>query len=110
MMTIPQQIVIILLCALGTQIMRFLPFLVFSSDKPTPKYIQYLGKALPSAVFAMLAVYCFKDVSIFSGSHGLPELISVIAIVLVHLWKKNMMLSIAVGTVCYMILIRTIFI
>ena len=67
-MTIPQQIITIAICVLGTMLTRFLPFLIFSSKKPTPKYIVYLGKALPCAVFGMLVVYCLKNVSILSGT------------------------------------------
>lgn len=88
---------------------RFLPFLVFSSKKPTPAYIQYLGKVLPSAVFGMLVVYCLKNVSFLSGSHGLPEAISIAVTVLLHFWKKQMLLSIAGGTVCYMLLVQYVF-
>lgn len=108
-MTLTQKIITIALCALGTMATRFLPFLVFSSRRPTPKYIQYLGKALPAAIFGMLVVYCLKDVSILSGSHGLPELIAISVVVGLHLWKRQMLLSIAGGTVCYMLLIQFVF-
>ena len=76
-MTISEQIITIVICVLGTMLTRFLPFLVFSSKKPTPKYIVYLGKALPCAVFGMLVVYCLKNVSLLSGTHGIPELIAI---------------------------------
>ncbi len=108
-MTVTQQIITIALCVLGTMATRFLPFLVFSGDKPTPKYIQYLGKALPAAIFGMLVVYCLKNVSILTGSHGIPELISIVLVVALHLWKRQMLLSIAGGTVCYMLLIQFVF-
>ncbi|MEE1161755.1 MAG: branched-chain amino acid transporter permease [Acutalibacteraceae bacterium] len=108
-MTVTQQIITIALCVLGTVATRFLPFLVFSGDKPTPKYIQYLGKALPAAIFGMLVVYCLKNVSILTGSHGIPELISIVLVVALHLWKRQMLLSIAGGTVCYMLLIQFVF-
>lgn len=108
-MTLTQQVITIALCVIGTMATRFLPFLVFSAKKPTPKYIQYLGKALPAAIFGMLVVYCLKDVSILSGSHGLPELIAIAAVVCLHLWKRQMLLSIAGGTACYMLLIQLIF-
>ena len=108
-MTVPQQIITIALCVLGTVATRFLPFIVFSGDKPTPKYIQYLGKALPAAIFGMLVVYCLKNVSILTGSHGIPELISIVLVVALHLWKRQMLLSIAGGTVCYMLLIQFVF-
>ena len=108
-MTVAQRIITITLCVLGTMATSFLPFLVFSGDKPAPKYIQYLGKALPAAIFGMLMVYCLKNVSILTGSHGIPELIAIAVVVSLHLWKRQMLLSIAVGTVCYMLLVQFVF-
>lgn len=108
-MTLTQQIITVALCALGTMITRFLPFIVFRSDKPTPKYIQYIGNALPPAIFGMLVIYCLKDVSLLGGSHGIPEAIAIIAVIALHLWKRNMLLSIAGGTVCYMLLVQFVF-
>jgi len=83
-----QHLIIIALCALATQLTRFLPFILFPAGKPTPKFIQYLGHALPAAVFSMLVVYCLKSVSITGGSHGLPEAIAIAAVAVLHLWKK----------------------
>ena len=108
-MTLAQQLITIGLCAAATMLTRFLPFLVFSAKRPTPKYIQYLGHALPGAIFAMLVVYCLKDVSILSGSHGLPELIAIAVTVALHLWKKQLLLSVAAGTICYMLLVQMVF-
>lgn len=108
-MTLSQQIVTIALCAAGTMLTRFLPFLIFSSKKPTPKYVQYLGKALPAATFGMLVVYCLKNVNVFAGSHGLPELISIVIVIALHLWKRQMLLSVTGGTVCYMLLVQFVF-
>jgi len=108
-MTLTQQIITIAVCVAATMLTRFLPFLVFSSKKPTPAYIQYLGKALPSAVFGMLVIYCLRNVSFVSGSHGLPELIAIAVTIVLHLWKKQMLLSIAGGTACYMLLIQLVF-
>ncbi|MBO5845470.1 MAG: branched-chain amino acid transporter permease [Clostridia bacterium] len=108
-MTLTQQIITISMCVLGTVLTRALPFMVFSSKKPTPKYIRYLGKALPAAIFAMLVVYCLKSTPVLTAPHGLPELISILAVVLIHIWRKNTMLSIAVGTVCYMLLVQLVF-
>lgn len=108
-MTLSQQIIIIAICSLGTMATRFLPFLIFSSGRPTPTYVQYLGKALPAAIFGMLVVYCLKNVNLFAGSHGLPELIAIGLVVVVHLWKRQMLLSIAAGTVCYMLLVQLVF-
>ncbi len=109
-MTLTQQILTIAICAIGTMATRFLPFLIFSGKRPTPAFIQYLGKALPAAIFGMLVVYCLKNVSILTGTHGLPELIAIAATVGLHLWKKQMLVSIAGGTVCYMLLVQFVFI
>lgn len=108
-MTLTQQILTIFIIVLATMLTRFLPFLVFPADKPTPKYIQYLGKVLPSAVFGLLIIYCLKNVSIFSGSRGIPELISIALVIILHLWKRQMLLSIAGGTICYMLLVQLVF-
>ncbi len=107
-MTLSQQIVTIAMCVLGTVLTRFLPFVVFSTRRPTPKYIRYLGKVLPGAIFAMLVVYCLRNVSLLTGSHGLPEFIAIAVTIGLHLWKRQMLLSIAGGTVCYMLLIQLI--
>ncbi|MDD6182146.1 MAG: branched-chain amino acid transporter permease [Lachnospiraceae bacterium] len=108
-MTLTEQIITIGMVVLGTMMTRFLPFLLFPADKPTPKYVQYLGKVLPAAVFGLLVIYCLKDVNIFTGSHGIPELIAIGVVVLLHLWKKQMLLSIAGGTICYMLLVQLVF-
>ncbi len=109
-MTIWEHIITIALCVLATVLTRFLPFLIFSGKRPTPKYVQYLGKALPAAIFGMLIVYCLKHVSILTGSHGLPELLGILLTVTLHLWKRQILLSIAGGTIGYMLLIQYIFI
>lgn len=108
-MSISQQIMMIGMVVIGTMLTRFVPFLVFPSGKPTPKYVQYLGKVLPSAVIGLLVIYCFKDVSLLKGSHGIPELISVAVVALLHFWKRQMFLSIAGGTIVYMIFVQLIF-
>ncbi|WP_028403446.1 branched-chain amino acid transporter permease [Ectobacillus panaciterrae] len=108
-MSLAQQIITIAMVVLGTMLTRFLPFAVFPSDKPTPQYVQYLGRVLPPAVLGLLVIYCFKDVSLLSGSHGIPELIAVAVVALLHFWKKKMLLSIAGGTIVYMILVQLVF-
>ena len=108
-MTLTQRIITIALCVLATVVSRFLPFLIFSGKRPTPKFVQYLGKALPAALFGMLVVYCLKNVSILTGSHGLPELLGIVLTVGLHLWKRQMLLSIAGGTIGYMLLVQFIF-
>lgn len=109
MMSLPQQMITIAMCVLGTMATRFLPFLVFSPQKPTPRYIQYLGRALPAAVFGMLVIYCLKNISLFTGSHGLPELLAIALVVALHLWKRQMLISIAGGTIFYMLLVQYVF-
>lgn len=108
-MTVTQQIITIAMVVLGTMITRFLPFIVFPADKPTPKYIKYIGEVLPPAIFGFLVIYCLKGVSLFGGSRGLPEMISIAAVVLLHLWRRRMLLSIAAGTVLYMVLVQCVF-
>lgn len=108
-MTLMQRILTIMICVVGTVTTRALPFIVFKEGKPTPKYIQYLGKALPAAIFGMLVVYCLKGVEIMNGNHGLPELIAIIVTMALHLWRRQMLLSIAGGTVCYMLLVQMLF-
>ena len=76
-MTLLQQAITIAVCALATMLTRFLPFLLFSGRRPTPKYVTYLGRALPAAIFAMLVVYCLRNVGVFTGSHGLPEAMAI---------------------------------
>lgn len=108
-MTLTQQIITIGMVVLGTMITRFLPFIIFPAGKPTPKYIQYLGKVLPGAVFGMLVIYCLKNVNILGGTHGIPEAISIILVICLHLFKRQMLISIAGGTICYMLLVQFIF-
>mgnify|MGYP000149559307 CR=1 FL=1 len=105
-MTLTQQIITILIVILGTMLTRFLPFLLFPSEKPTPEYVRYLGVVLPAAIFGLLVIYCLKNVNVFTGNHGIPEFLSIALVIILHLWKRQMLLSIAGGTVCYMLLVQ----
>ena len=109
-MTLTEQLITIAAVSAGTLFMRFLPYILFPAGKPTPKFVQYLGKVLPGAIFGMLLIYCLKDVSILGGSHGIPELIAIAVTVGLHLWKKQMILSMAGGTIAYMLLISFVFV
>lgn len=109
-MTSMEAVLTVALCALATALTRFLPFLIFSEGRPTPRYIRYLGNALPSAIFAMLVVYCLKDVDWLAGWHGAPELIGIAATTITHLLFRGFLLSIAVGTLVYMALVQYVFI
>ncbi len=95
--------------ALVTVLLRFLPFLIFRGDKKTPEFITYLGKVLPFAIMGMLVIYCLRNISFVSSPFGIPELISVAVVVVLHLWKRNTLLSIIGGTACYMVLVQLIF-
>lgn len=102
-------ILIIAIAAVITALLRILPFLIFGGDKPTPKFIQFLGSFLPYAMMGMLVVYCFKNVSVVASPHGIPELIACIVVAALHVWKRNSLLSVGAGTVCYMILVQFVF-
>lgn len=109
-MTSKEQWITIGILALGTLITRALPFILFPDNKELPPYIKYLSKILPFTVMGLLVVYCLKDVPVLSYPHGVPELISIIIIALLHLWKKNSLISIAGGTIVYMFLVQVVFI
>ena len=105
-MTLTEQIITIALCAFATMLTRFLPFIIFSEKRETPAIIQYLGKKIPAAIFGMLVVYCLRNVNIMQSNHGIPEAIAIIVTISLHLWKKQMLFSIAGGTATYMLLIQ----
>lgn len=95
--------------ALVTAALRFLPFLIFGENRKTPPLISYLGQVLPYAIMGMLVVYCLKGISFTAFPFGLPEIIGCAAVTLLHVWKRNTLLSIGGGTVCYMLLVQFIF-
>ena len=102
-----QAMLLIAVVSLVTIALRFLPFLIFGERK-TPEKITYLGKVLPYAIMAMLVVYCLKGISFVKMPFGIPELLGVGCVVLLHLWKRNTLLSIIGGTVVYMILVQSV--
>lgn len=104
-----QQVITIAMVVLGTMITRFLPFVIFPAGKDTPAYVRYLGRVIPAAALGLLVIYCLKDVDFLGGSHGLPELISMAVVTALHFWKRQMLLSIAGGTVVYMLLVQFVF-
>lgn len=108
-MSIGEGLIIIAMVSLGTLFTRFLPFLLFPDNKPLPKVVQYLGKVLPFSVIGLLVVYCLKNVSVLLPPYGLPELIAILVIVGLHIWKKKSLLSIAGGTAVYMLLMQSVF-
>ena len=108
-MTDLQVLLTVLVAALVTAGLRFAPFLIFGSGKEPPAIITYLGKVLPCAIMGMLVVYCMKDVSLVAAPFGLPEAIGCLIVAALHIWKRNSLLSIGVGTVCYMLLVQFVF-
>lgn len=88
---------------------RLIPFLFFPQGKAIPPVIRYLGKVLPPAVIGMLVIYCLKSVSLTSFPFGLPELLAIAAVILLHVWKCNNLLSIGAGTILYMFLVQVVF-
>lgn len=100
---------LIAVASLVTILLRFLPFLIFGSKRKTPDYILFLGRVLPFAIMGMLVVYCLKHVSFLTTPFGLPEFLSVLLVVFLHLWKRNTLLSVGGGTVCYMLLVQLVF-
>lgn len=99
----------ILVIAAVTAVLRFAPFFIFSGDQPVPEFINYLGRVLPYSIMAMLVVYCLKGISFAKAPFGLPEMISVILVVVLHIWRRNTLFSIICGTICYMLLIQFVF-
>lgn len=100
---------IIAVIALVTAAIRFLPFIIFNENRKIPKLIEQLGQVLPYAIMGMLVVYCLKDIQFESVSNFLPELIACAAVSLLYIWKRNTLLSIVAGTLCYMFLVQIIF-
>ena len=99
---------IIIVVSIVTLLIRVTPFLLFNNKES--KIINYLGEVLPYAIMPLLVVYCLKSVDLFSSNHGLPEIISVLIVIIVHLYKRNTLVSILVGTVVYMLCVQMIFI
>lgn len=108
-MSVLQSVITIALVVAGTMLTRFLPFLIFPEHKRTPKSIEYLGTILPFAMTGLLVVYSLKDTTVLTWPYGIPQALAVAVVIGVHVWKRNMMLSMIAGTCTYMVLIQTIF-
>ena len=108
-MTSFEMVMTVAIVVAATLLTRFSAFLIFPPGKKVPDFVQYLGKALPAAVMGMLVVYTFKDTIVLSYPYGIPEIIALLVTVGMHLWKRNMFMSIGAGTVVYMILIQAVF-
>jgi len=108
-MNTTHSILLVAVVAGVTVTLRFLPFLIFSGKRQTPAYVSYLGKVLPFAIMGMLVVYCLRNISFSAFPFGLPELLGCAVVAAVHLWKRNNLLSIAAGTIFYMLLVQGVF-
>ena len=108
LMTPVQIIAMVAAVAAGTALTRFLPFWLFPEKKQIPPVVTYLGAALPPAMMGLLVVYCLKSVDFSTAPHALPEVLAITAIIFLHTWKRNVLLSIAGGTAVYMTLLRMI--
>ena len=108
-MTLTQEMLTVAAVVAGTMVTRFLPFIIFPANKKTPPAIAFLGQMLPAAVMGLLVIYCFKDVSFLSGTHGIPELLATAVTVLLQVFVRNMLLTIAGGTIFYMYLVQYVF-
>lgn len=108
-MNIGNSIAIIAVTALCTMMLRAVPFLLFGRGRKMPQSVRYLGAYLPPAIMATLIVYCLRNIDLTVGARGIPELLSVVLVAIVHYSKKNILLSVGLGTVCYMILVQMVF-
>lgn len=102
-------VLLVVVVAAVTAALRFLPFLIFREGRTMPGWLSHLGQVLPCAIMGMLVVYCLKGVSLTAAPFGIPELLGCAAVALLHIWKRNTLLSIGVGTVFYMVLVQLIF-
>ncbi len=100
---------LVIIMALVTFLLRALPFIIFNGKRKTPTFITYLANVLPYAIMGMLVVYCLRNIELLAAPHGLPEIIACAVVVGLHLWKKNTLLSIAAGTIVYMLLVQAVF-
>lgn len=102
-------VILIAVMAVVTILIRVLPFIIFNG-RETPEFVSYLGGVLPYSIIAMLVVYCLKDMTVIEKPYGVPEIISVAFVAVLHIWKRNTLLSIVAGTICYMVLSQAVFV
>ena len=108
-LTATQTLITILCVAAGTILTRFSPFLLFPEHRKQPKVVEYLSTMIPAAMMGLLVVYCLKDMTPLQYPYALPELIAIAVIVVLHLWRRNVLLSLGAGTVVYMLLVQLVF-
>lgn len=110
MIDVSHSLALIAVISAVTLLTRFLPFLIFRDAEKTPKALEYLGNVLPGAIMGMLVVYCFRSTTVTSWPFALPEAIAAAVVVVLYLWKRNILISIAAGTVLYMVLVQAVFV
>ena len=103
-------LLIVAVMAVFTALTRFLPFLAFPEGRKRPRVITYLGTVLPYALIGMLVVYCFKSVSVFAYPYCIPELLAVVLVAVLHIWKRNTLISVFGGVIFYMVLVQCVFV
>lgn len=108
MINVSHSLILIAVMALVTAGTRYLPFILFS-NKEIPKALVYLGDVLPGAIIGMLVIYCFKSTVVLSYPFALPEIIACVVVIGLYIWRKNVLLSVGVGTVLYMVLVQVVF-
>lgn len=109
-MTHTQMLITLAVIVAGTVLTRFLPYIAFPEGRKIPDYVLYLGKVLAPAVFGLLVVYCLRNVRFTCGTYGIPEIIALAVVVVTFLWKRSMLLSMAAGTILYMVLVQAVFV
>ena len=102
-------LLIVAVIALVTALLRFLPFLIFRGNRKTPPIIEKLGRTLPSAVMGMLVVYCLRGVDLRTVGGFFPSFMAALVVGVLYVWKRNTLLSIIAGTICYMLLVQLVF-
>ncbi len=102
-------LIMIAAISLATFATRAASFLVFPKGKEVPPKVVFIGRILPPAIIGMLVVYCLRSTSVLAYPYGIPELIAGLTVVILHLWKRNIFLSIGAGTILYMVLVQTVF-
>ncbi|MCL2717503.1 MAG: AzlD domain-containing protein [Lachnospiraceae bacterium] len=107
MINISHSLAIIAVVALCTAFLRYAPFLVFAGRKTVPAWITYLGKFLPPAIMTTLVFYCLRNIEFLKGNFGVPEIIATGLVIILHSWKKNILLTVAAGTILYMVMVQS---
>ena len=103
-------LLIVIVMSIVTAALRFAPFILFPEGRKRPKVVTYLGTVLPYALMGMLVVYCFKSVNVTSATFGLPEVLATVFVIVIHVWKRNTLISVFGGVILYMLLVQLVFV